>query len=168
MPMIQHLAMGMYGAVVIDPPHLRHVAAEEVFVQSELYLGPGGGVPPMSELLSADPDLVVFNGYADQYQHVPVHVPAGERIRLWVLDAGPSTPSSFHVVGAQFDTVFKEGAYLLRPGNATHGAAQSLDLQPGQGGFVELTLRRPGRYPFLTHDLADAERGAMGTLVARR
>lgn len=168
MPMIQHLAMGMYGAVVIDPPHLRHVAAEEVFVQSELYLGPGGGVPPMSELLSADPDLVVFNGYADQYQHAPVHVPAGERIRLWVLDAGPSTPSSFHVVGAQFDTVFKEGAYLLRPGNAAHGAAQSLDLQPGQGGFVELTLRRPGRYPFLTHDLADAERGAMGTLVARR
>ena len=167
-PMIQHLAMGMYGAVVIDPPHLRRVAAEEVFVQSELYLGGTGGVPAMSDLLAADPDLVVFNGYADQYRHAPVEVPAGKRIRIWVLDAGPSAPSSFHVVGAQFDTVFKEGGYLVRPGNTAHGATQTLDLEPGQGGFVELTFTRPGTYPFLTHRLADAERGAMGNLVARR
>jgi nitrite reductase (NO-forming) len=168
MPMIQHLAMGMYGAMVIDPPHLRPVAAQEIFVQSEFYLGAGGGVPMMADLLAADPDLVVFNGYSDQYQHAPVHVPAGKRIRIWVLDAGPSASSSFHVVGAQFDTVFKEGSYLVRPGNAAHGAAQALDLEPGQGGFVELTLTRPGSYPFLTHRLADAERGAMGALVARR
>jgi nitrite reductase (NO-forming) len=166
-PMIQHLAMGMYGAVVIDPPHLRHVAAEEIFVQSELYRGGAGGVPPVSDLLAGDPDLVVFNGYADQYRRAPVHVPAGKRVRIWVLDAGPSAPSSFHVVGAQFDTVFKEGGYLVRPGNRAHGAAQALDLEPGEGGFVELTLTRPGTYPFLTHRLADAERGAMGSLVAR-
>lgn len=168
MPMIQHLAMGMYGAVVIDPPQLGHIAAEEIFVQSEFYLGAGGAVPPMSDLLGTNPDLVVFNGYTDQYQDAPVHVPAGKRVRLWVLNAGPSAAGSFHVVGAQFDTVFKEGAYLVRPGNAAHGAAQSLDLQPGQGGFVELTLIRPGKYPFLSHRLADAERGAMGSLVARR
>ena len=168
MPMIQHVAMGMYGAVVIDPPHLGRVAAEDIFVQSELYLGAGGGVPPMSDLLAANPDLVVFNGYADQYQHAPVHVPARNRVRLWILNAGPSAPNSFHVVGAQFDTVFKEGAYLVRRGNAAHGASQALDLQPGQGGFVELTLTRPGRYPFLSHRLADAERGAMGSLVTRR
>jgi nitrite reductase (NO-forming) len=167
MPMIQHLAMGMYGAVVIDPPHLGRVAAEDIFVQSEFYLA-SGGVPPMSDLLAADPDLVVFNGFADQYQHAPVPVPMGKRVRLWVLNAGPSAPSSFHVVGAQFDTVFKEGAYLVRRGNSAHGAAQALDLEPGQGGFVELKLIRPGSYPFLTHRLADAERGAMGALVARR
>jgi nitrite reductase (NO-forming) len=167
MPMIQHLAMGMYGAVVIDPPHLGRVAAEDILVQSEFYLA-AGGVPPMSDLLAADPDLVVFNGFADQYQHARVPVPMGKRVRLWVLNAGPSAPSSFHVVGAQFDTVFKEGAYLVRRGNSAHGAAQALDLEPGQGGFVELKLIRPGSYPFLTHRLADAERGAMGALVARR
>ncbi len=165
-PMIQHLAMGMYGAVVIDPPTLAPAEASEVLLQSEFYLGQGGGVPAMSQLLAADPNLVVFNGYANQYRSAPIHVRAGARIRLWVLDAGPSEPSAFHVVGAQFDTVFKEGGYQLRPGNAVDGAAQELDLQPGEGGFVELTLPQPGTYPVITHRLADAERGAMGSIVA--
>ncbi|WP_101434367.1 multicopper oxidase domain-containing protein [Amycolatopsis echigonensis] len=165
-PMIQHVAMGMYGAVIIDPPTLDPVAASEVFVQSEFYLGPNGGVPTMSQLLAANPNLVVFNGYANQYRDAPIHVRVGQRIRLWVLDAGPNEPSAFHVVGAQFDTVFKEGAYQLVPGNAADGAAQELDLQPGEGGFVELTLTQPGTYTLTTHRLADAERGAMGSLIA--
>jgi nitrite reductase (NO-forming) len=70
-------------------------------------------------------------------------------------------------VGAQFDTVFAEGAYLLRPGNPQHGGAQGLDLAPGQGGFVEFTLPAPGDYPFLDHDLIDAEHGAHGVLIAK-
>lgn len=99
-PMIQHLAMGMYGAVIIDPPTLAPAATSQVLVQSEYYLGPKGGVPAMSKLLAADPDLVVFNGYADQYRHAPIDVPAGKRVRLWLVDAGPNEPSAFHVVGA--------------------------------------------------------------------
>lgn len=165
-PMIQHIAMGMYGAIIIDPPTLGPAAASYVLVQSEFYLGPDGGIPGMPQLLAADPNLVVFNGYADQYRHAPIRVRAGERIRLWIVDAGPNNPSVFHVVGAQFDTVFKEGAYQLRPGNAADGAAAELDLQPGQGGFVEVTFPRPGTYPMVTHRLADAQRGAMGTIIA--
>jgi nitrite reductase (NO-forming) len=75
-------------------------------------------------------------------------------------------PASLHVVGTQFDTVFKEGAYLLRAGNAEHGAAQTLDLAPAQGGFVEFTLPEPGHYPFLDHAMVDAEHGAQGRFVA--
>lgn len=166
-PMIEHVAMGMYGAVVIDPPTLDPVATSDVLVQSEFYLGPSGGIPTMSQLLAADPNLVVFNGYADQYRYAPIHVHIGQRIRLWVLDAGPNEPSAFHVVGAQFDTVFKEGSYQLQPGNAADGAAQELDLQPGEGGFVEFTLDQPGTYTITTHRLADAQRGAMGSLIAQ-
>ncbi|NUP47395.1 MAG: multicopper oxidase domain-containing protein [Catenulispora sp.] len=165
-PMIQHVAMGMYGAVVIDPPGLAPVAASEVFVQSEFYLGKDGGIPTTAQLLAANPDLVTFNGYANQYRYAPLHVRAGQRVRLWVLDAGPNEPDVFHIVGAQFDTVFKEGAYLLQPGNAADGAAAGLDLQPGQGGFVELTFPKPGTYTFITHRLADGERGAAGTIIA--
>ncbi|TNC29420.1 multicopper oxidase domain-containing protein [Amycolatopsis alkalitolerans] len=164
-PMIQHLAMGMYGAVIIDPPTLAPVATSDVLVQSEFYLGPNGGIPATPQLLAADPNLVVFNGYANQYRSAPIHVRIGQRIRLWVLDAGPNEPSAFHVVGTQFDTVFKEGTYLLQPGNTADGAAQELDLQPGEGGFVELTLTQPGTYTITTHRLADAERGAMGSII---
>ena len=38
-----------------------------------------------------------------------------ERVRVWVLDAGPSENSAFHIVGTVFDTVFKEGTYVLQP-----------------------------------------------------
>ena len=82
---------------------------------------------------------MVFNGYADQYDHAPLKARVGQRIRIWVLDAGPDRPTSFHVVGGQFDTVFEEGAYRLRRGSS--GGSQALFLGPAQGGFVELTSR---------------------------
>jgi nitrite reductase (NO-forming) len=102
----------------------------------------------------------------NQYADAPISVRAGERIRVWAVDAGPQFGTSFHVVGTQFDTVFKEGAYLLRPDNPEHGAAQTLDLAPAQGGFVEFTLPAPGHYPFLDHAMVDAEHGAQGVFVA--
>ena len=48
---------------------------------------------------------MVFNGYANQYDHQPLPARVGERVRIWVLDAGPNRATSFHVVGGQFDTV---------------------------------------------------------------
>ncbi|WP_040583552.1 hypothetical protein, partial [Sedimentibacter sp. B4] len=61
-----------------------------------------------------EPDEVVFNGVANGYDSTPLTARVGERVRFWVLDAGPNRATSFHVVGAQFDTTFSEGAYLLR------------------------------------------------------
>lgn len=169
MPMSLHIANGMFGAVVIDPPGLPRVDREYVLVQSELYLGAQGSTADPAKVGSERPDAVVFNGFANQYDHDQLSARAGERVRIWVLDAGPNRPSSFHVVGGQFSTVFSEGAYLLRPGAAgTVGGAQALALQPGQGGFVELTLPEPGHYPFVSHVMVDAERGAHGILRVSR
>jgi nitrite reductase (NO-forming) len=166
MPMSLHIANGMYGAVIVDPPDLDHVAKQFVIVQSELYLGAQNGVANENKIDARQPDAVVFNGFVDQYVDAPISVRAGERIRVWVVDAGPQFGTSFHVVGTQFDTVFKEGAYLLRPDNPEHGAAQTLDLAPAQGGFIEFTLAAPGHYPFLDHAMVDAEHGAKGIFVA--
>ena len=105
---------------------------------------------------------MVFNGYANQYDHRPLRARMGERVRIWVLDAGPSRATSFHVVGSQFDTVYAEGAYLLR---RSAGGSQALALSPAQGGFVELTFPEAGHYPFVSHVMVDAERGAHGTFV---
>jgi nitrite reductase (NO-forming) len=92
----------------------------------------------------------------------------GDRVRIWVLDAGPNRASSFHVVGSQFDTVYAEGGYLLRRGDGLHGGSQVLQLGPAQGGFVELQPRAPGHYPFVSHLMVDAERGAHGVLRVSR
>jgi nitrite reductase (NO-forming) len=167
MPMSLHIANGMFGAVIVDPPGLAPVAAQYVMVQSELYLGAQGSIADERKISERQPDAVVFNGYVDQYDHAPIEVAAGSRIRVWVVDAGPQDGTSFHVVGTQFDTVFAEGAYQLRAGNAEHGAAQTLALAPGQGGFVEFTLPGAGHYPFVDHAMVDGEHGAHGVFLAR-
>jgi nitrite reductase (NO-forming) len=166
MPMSAHIANGMFGAVVIEPQGLPEVDRSYLLVQSELYLGPQGGEVDTAKLAAEEPDAVVFNGYANQYDARPLTARVGERVRVWVLDAGPNRPSSFHVVGGQFDTTYLEGAYLLRGGG--DGGAQTLALAAAQGGFVELTFPEPGRYPFVSHVMVDAERGAHGTFDVTR
>ena len=47
----------------------------------------------------------------DQYEHQPLAARVGERVRVWVLDAGPNRAAAFHIVGGQFDTVYAEGDY---------------------------------------------------------
>ena len=109
----------------------------------------------------------MFNGYVNQYKHAPVDgIQVGERVRAWVVDSGPSENSSWHVVGTIFDTLYKEGAYQLRPGDGNQGGAQTLDLQPAQGGFVEFTFDEEGAYPFVTHKFSNAGKGAMGLFVS--
>ncbi|MDI6912256.1 multicopper oxidase domain-containing protein [Nocardioides sp.] len=168
MPMAVHIANGMFGAVVIDPPNLPRVDKSYLMVQSELYLGAQDGPVDAAKVMGEQPDAVVFNGYANQYDHDQIEVKVGERVRVWVLDAGPNRTTSFHVVGEQFDTVFAEGAYLLRPGNAERGGSQALALGAAQGGFVELSFQHPGHYPFVSHLMVDAERGAHGIFHVTR
>ncbi|MBQ0895217.1 multicopper oxidase domain-containing protein [Micromonospora sp. U56] len=160
-PAVHHVGNGMFGAIIIDPAGLPPVDQEFVIVQSELALGPRDGLAKVGKLYRAEYDAVVFNGYAGQYRFAPLTITAGFRTRVWVVDAGPSASSAFHVVGTVFDTVFKEGTYVLRP-DATRGGAQVLDLAPAQGGFVEFTFAAPGDYPMLSHRFADATRGASG------
>jgi nitrite reductase (NO-forming) len=159
MPMSAHIANGMFGAVVIEPDGLPAVDRSYVLVQSEYYLGPEGGTVDVDALQAERPDAVVFNGYANQYDARPLPAVVGERVRVWVLDAGPNRGTSFHVVGGQFDTVYAEGRYELLPGQ---GGSQALALAPAQGGFVELVFPEAGHYPFVSHVMVDAERGAHG------
>ncbi|WP_353988544.1 multicopper oxidase domain-containing protein [Ruicaihuangia caeni] len=168
-PMSLHIANGMFGAVIIDPPGLVPVDREYLLVQSEFYLGPQNDIADPTRIASQHPDLVAFNGYAAQYRHAPLAAKTAERVRVWVLDAGPNRPSSFHVIGAQFDTVFVEGDYLLRNGGSTGvGGAQALALMSAQGGFVEMTFAEAGEYPFVTHIVSDAEKGAAGLFRVTR
>ncbi|WP_394215240.1 multicopper oxidase domain-containing protein [Brachybacterium vulturis] len=161
-PVSTHVASGMYGAVIIEPQDLPAVDRSYLLIQGEYYLGPQGQELDGDALAAGEPELVAFNGYASQYDHAPLQADAGERVRFWVLDAGPERALSFHVIGTQFDTVWSEGRYLVETGSGE--GAQALGLLPAQGGFVELIPPEPGRYPFMSHVLRDAERGAHGFL----
>ncbi|MGV0624624.1 multicopper oxidase domain-containing protein [Mycolicibacter minnesotensis] len=163
-PMALHIANGMYGAVIIDPPGLQPVDREYALIGAQLYTGAPDSDAKTTAIRAGQPDGWMFNGTAAQYVHAPLPARAGDRVRVWVVNAGPGESIAFHVVGTQFDTVYKEGTWLLRPdqGSARAGGSQVLDLAPAQGGFVEMTFPEPGHYPFLDHDMRHAENGAHG------
>jgi nitrite reductase (NO-forming) len=164
-PMTLHIANGMYGAVIIDPPGLPAVDREYALVGAQLYTGAPDADAKTTAIRAGQPDGWMFNGTAAQYMHAPLPARVGERVRVWVVNAGPGDSIAFHVVGTQFDTVYKEGAWLLHgPGDASApaGGSQALDLAPAQGGFVELIFPEAGHYPFMDHDMRHAENGAHG------
>jgi nitrite reductase (NO-forming) len=164
-PMLQHMGNGMYGAVVIDPPGLARVDREYLLVSSELYLGEPGSAAQVARMRADAPDAWAFNGVAAQYAKAPLTALAGQRVRFWVVAAGPSDGIAFHIVGTVFDTVYKEGAYLLAP--SSPGGSQVLDLAPAQGGFVETTFPAAGHYAFVDHDMRHAESGARGLVEVK-
>ncbi len=95
----------------------------------------------------------------------PLKVGTGERVRIFVLDAGPSIDSSFHIVGTIFDTVTKEGVHLAQGQRGQLGLA-GVDLSPAQGAIVEFTTAEDGLYPIVTHAFNFVGRGALGLVQA--
>lgn len=165
-PTLHHIANGMYGMVIVEPKEgLPAVDHEYALVQSEWYLGPQREVVSLKKASAAAPapDFVVFNGVANQYKDNPLQTKPGERVRFFVLNAGPSIDSSFHIVGTVFDTVIKEGV-LLRNGNEGNWGSQAVDLAPAQGAIIELTTAEEGMYPMVTHAFNFVGRGAIGIL----
>jgi nitrite reductase (NO-forming) len=154
----------MFGMVIIEPAEgLPKVDKEFAIVQSEWYLGPQGEPTNLTKAASGNPapDFVMFNGVANQYLDNPIQVGTGERVRIFLLDAGPNIDSSFHIVGTIFDTVTKEGIHLVRNNDGNWGS-QAVDLSPAQGAIIEFQTAEDGMYPMVTHAFNFVGRGALG------
>lgn len=160
-PVLEHLAMGMYGAIVVDPATPLPPAREYVLVQSEWYLQQKGDTytGDMNKMMAGTPDYVVFNGMVNQYQAHPLLADPGELVRLYVVNAGPTLQSDFHVIGAVFSAVYPDG----NPNNRLTGV-QTYNVPPGGSAMFELTIPNAGAYPFVTHSFAAASKGAIGVL----
>lgn len=157
-PVLMHTGAGMTGMLVVKPRHLPPVAKELWAVQGEYYIGQPGGLADEAKMQAENPDVVAFNGYANEYKFAPIDVPVGQPIRMYVLNAGPSKWSAFHVIGDLIDTVDEEGV-------VSHGA-QTVNLAPAEGAVVTFTLPQTGDYTFLTHSFGDMVKGAAGVLRA--
>ena len=159
-PVLMHTGAGMVGMMVVKPRNLAPVDKELWMTQQEYYLGEPGKRADMAKMAAKKPDVIAFNGYANQYKDEPITVRRGERVRMYVLNAGPSNWSAFHVIGTVFDRTVVEGA-------AGHDS-QTMNLAPSQGGWVEFTLDQEGNYPFVTHAFGDMVKGAAGILHTTR
>ena len=156
-PVLHHTGAGMVGAMIVKPRNLTPVDRELWINQQEYYIGKPGGVADMNKMQAKQPDVIAFNGYAAQYKKEPIAVEKGERIRMFVLNSGPSIWSAFHVIGTVFDKTNVEGM-------VGHDA-QTINLAPSQGGWVEFTLDEEGTYPFVTHAFGDMVKGSVGVLA---
>lgn len=166
-PVAAHIANGMYGAIIVDPVRPLPAAREFVIVQSEFYLTPPSGPDSLrrldwNKMLGLSPDHVVFNGVAAQYAGHPLEVEPGERIRFYLVNAGPNRVSAFHIVGAIFDRIYVGGF-----GGPLEGV-QTYNVPVGGGAIFEARLVEEGLYPFVTHAFADATKGGVGILRAGR
>lgn len=165
-PALMHIGAGMFGALIVSPQKPLPKAKEFVLVQNEYYLGQkidGVYVNDVSKMVAVTPDLLSFNGRPHQYSQEPIHVKVGDRVRFWVVAAGPSLPCYFHVIGEQFDKV-----YLGAPPNNAIEGVQTSTVPPGGGMCFELVCDVPGTFVFMNHAMAYCEKGAMGKLVVEK
>lgn len=154
-PVLLHTGAGMVGAMVVKPKGLEP-ARDLMLTQQEFYIGEPGKTADIDKMEAKAPDAITFNGYANQYADHPIVVKKGEKVRVWLMNAGPSIWSAFHVIGTVFDRTMIEGV------EGHH--SQTVNLAPSQGGFVEFTLEEEGNYPFVTHSFGDMIKGAMGVI----
>jgi nitrite reductase (NO-forming) len=171
-PMIlEHIASGMYGAVVVEPRegYPTRAAREYVVIQSEFYAKPDpqkrkvDGAPLYvldgEHLRAAQPNYTVFNGTHNGMVKNPLAAKPGERVRLFVLNVGPSRTSSFHVVGTIFDRVWLDG----NPDNQLRGM-QTVLLGSSNSAIVEFMIPEAGSYIMVDHHFANASQGAIGLI----
>jgi nitrite reductase (NO-forming) len=175
-PVLLHIMQGMYLAIIVDPEDGWGTEADREFVlvQSEFYPAddaaeqdasgeesPAG--PDIEAARDRDASYVVFNGKAFQYKEHPLRADLGDRVRFFVVNAGPNLSSDFHVVGAVFDRVYPDG-------DASHALSgvQTYGVPAGGGAVFEAVFEEgasgEGVYAFVTHAFADAEKGAVGLL----
>jgi nitrite reductase (NO-forming) len=168
-PITMHIMQGMYFTIIVDPKDGWGTKADKEFVlvQSEFYTAPDSMKtthhPDLAAAMAKNASYVVFNGRAGQYRDNPLKVDIGDRVRIFVVNAGPSFRSDFHIVGAIFDRVYPDG----NPRNVLE-KVQTVGIPAGGGAVFETVFEKgasgEGLYPFVTHSFADAEKGAVGII----
>ena len=163
-PVLAHIANGMYGAIVVEPKKpLPKADREYVLVASEWYLSTdgtkGAASLDMNKARAMMPDWTTFNGYANQYVNHPLTSNPGETVRFWVVAAGPTLDTNFHVVGTIFDR-----AWVNQDMTRFQRGVQTVSVPAGGGAVFDVKIDDPGLYPFVSHAFAHVDLGQVGLL----
>jgi len=163
----QHIANGMYGLIVVEPPGgLPHVDREFYVMQGEIYttedMGSGGHQRmSLTKLFTEKPEYFVFNGSVGgaSGEH-SMHAGVGETVRIFFGVGGPNVISSPHIIGEIMDRVYPEGSFT----SPAITAVQTTVVPPGGATVLELKPLVPGTYRLVDHALIRVARGLAGVL----
>jgi nitrite reductase (NO-forming) len=167
-PVGMHIANGMYGLILIEPPEgLPPVDHEYYVMQSDFYTTgkyrEKGHQPfDMQKAIDENPTYVLFNGREGALTgDNALKAKVGETVRLYVGNGGPNLVSSFHVIGEIFDKVWLEG------GTRFQENVQTTLIPSGGAAIMQFHLEVPGSYVMVDHSIFRAfNKGAIAILKA--
>jgi nitrite reductase (NO-forming) len=165
-PVGMHVANGMYGLILIEPPAgLPKVDREYYVMQGDFYTvgkyREKGAQPfDMQKAIDERATYVLFNGSEGSMTgDKALTAKTGETVRLYVGNGGPNLVSSFHVIGEIFDKVWFEG------GNKFQENVQTTLIPAGGAAMMEFHLEVPGSYVLVDHSILRAfNKGALAIL----
>lgn len=165
-PVGMHVANGMYGLILVEPPQgLPKVDREYYVMQGDFYTTGKyreKGLQPfdMEKAIDERPTYVLFNGSEGSTTgDRAITANVGETVRLYVGNGGPNLVSSFHVIGAIFDEVRFEG------GSNIQKNVQTTLIPAGGAAIVKFKAKVPGSYPLVDHSIFRAfNKGALAIL----
>jgi nitrite reductase (NO-forming) len=165
-PVGMHVANGMYGLILIEPPEgLSPVDQEFYVMQGDFYTvgkyrEKGHQAFDMQKAIDENATYVLFNG-AESALTGPRALKAktGQHIRMFVGNGGPNLVSSFHLIGEIFDKVQYEG------GTHFQENVQTTLIPAGGAVTVEFNTEVPGNYVLVDHAIFRAfNKGAVAIL----
>ncbi|HZX26123.1 MAG TPA: copper-containing nitrite reductase [Telluria sp.] len=165
-PVGMHIANGMYGLILVEPPNgLSKVDHEYYVMQGDFYTAgkyreKGLQAFDMEKAIDERPTYVVFNGAEGSLTgDKALKANTREKVRLFVGNGGPNLVSSFHVIGAIFDKVRFEGGTRIQEN------VQTTLIPAGGAAVVEYTTKVPGSYPLVDHSIFRAfNKGALAIM----
>jgi nitrite reductase (NO-forming) len=165
-PVGMHVANGMYGLILVEPPQGMPPIEHEYYVmQGDFYTvgkyrEKGLQAFDMQRAIDERPTYVLFNGSESALTgpHA-LQAKVGDGVRLYVGNGGPNLVSSFHVIGEIFDRVLPEG------GTRPQENVQTTLIPAGGAAIAEFHLQVPGTYVLLDHSIFRAfNKGALAML----
>jgi manganese oxidase len=144
-PLKKHIAKGLYGAFIIDPPKPRKPAQELVMVLTGFDTDGDGAN-----------NFYGVNGPAFYYAKHPIRVRRSQTVRIYIANLTEFDPiNSFHLHGDFFR--------YYPTGSSDHFEyTDTVMLCQGQRGIIEIDFAHAGRFMFHAHQSEFTELGWMG------